>query len=63
MEREAEVQSGDDSIVLYERWLDERDQSILDEIEAYNEEDCLSTYLLRDWLLERKAEAEAACGD
>jgi predicted RecB family nuclease len=62
MEREAELRSGDDSIVLYERWVDERDDSILDGIEAYNREDCLSTYLLREWLLERKAEAEAAWG-
>ena len=28
----------------------------------YNEEDCLSTWMLRDWLLERQAEAQAACG-
>ena len=62
MEREAELRSGDDSIVLYERWVDERDDSILDGIEAYNREDCLSTYLLREWLLERKAEAQAAWG-
>jgi len=62
MEREAELRSGDDSIVLYERWVDERDDSILRGIEEYNREDCLSTYLLREWLLERKAEAEAAWG-
>jgi len=62
MEREAELRSGDDSIVLYERWVDERDDSILDGIEAYNREDCLSTYLLREWLLERKADAEATWG-
>ncbi len=29
---------------------------------AYNEEDCLSTCLLREWLLERRAEAEAQYG-
>jgi uncharacterized protein len=62
MEREAELRSGDDSIVLYERWVEERDDSILRGIEEYNREDCLSTYLLREWLLERKAEAEAAWG-
>jgi predicted RecB family nuclease len=62
MEREAELRSGDDSIVLYERWVDERDDSILDGIEEYNREDCLSTYLLREWLLERKAEAQAEWG-
>ena len=62
MEREAELRSGEDSIVLYERWVGERDDSILDGIEAYNREDCHSTYLLREWLLERKAEAQAAWG-
>ncbi len=62
MERKAELRSGDDSIVLYERWVDERDDAILRGIEAYNREDCLSTYLLREWLLDRKAEAQAAWG-
>src|SRR5439155_13383532 len=59
MEREAALRAGDASIVLYERWREERDPRILDAIAEYNEEDCLSTYLLREWLLERKAEAEA----
>jgi uncharacterized protein len=62
MQREAELRAGDDSILLYERWRDEREPSILAAIEAYNEEDCYSTYLLREWLLERKAEAEADWG-
>ena len=62
MKREAELRSGDDSIVLYERWVAERDDSILDGIQEYNREDCLSTYLLREWLLERKADAQAAWG-
>ncbi len=62
MEREAELRSGDDSIVLYERWVSERDDSVLRAIEEYNREDCLSTYLLRQWLLERKAEAAATWG-
>src|SRR5207247_3354144 len=62
MEREAELRSGDDSIVLYERWVSEGDDSVLRAIEEYNREDCLSTYLLQKWLLERKAEAAAAWG-
>jgi hypothetical protein len=62
MEREAELRSGDDSIVLYERWVSERDDSVLRAIEEYNREDCLSTYLLREWLLDRKAEAAATWG-
>ena len=63
MAREAELRAGDDSIPLYERWRLERDQATLDAIRDYNEEDCLSTYLLREWLLERKAEAAARYGE
>jgi predicted RecB family nuclease len=58
MTREAELQAGDDSILLYERWREEHDPSILDEIHAYNEEDCLATLQLRDWLLGLRADAE-----
>jgi predicted RecB family nuclease len=50
-ERHADLRAGDDSIVLYEDWLERRDPQILDDIAAYNEEDCLSTLQLRDWLL------------
>ena len=56
------VTDGGDSIVAYERWLETGEQRILDAIERYNEEDCLSTLKLRDWLLERRAEAEAQFG-
>jgi predicted RecB family nuclease len=56
-EREATVTDGADSIIEFERWLDEGDDSILEAIERYNEEDCLSTWKLREWLLERRAEA------
>ncbi len=49
--REGEVKSAGDSIVAYERWRDSGDQQILDEIEAYNRIDCVSTQELRDWLV------------
>ena len=52
MTREVELQSGGDSILMYEEWLETRDDALLREIEAYNAEDCESTRLLRDWLLE-----------
>ena len=55
--RSALVKKGDDSIEEYERWRETSDQSILDEIETYNKEDCKSTYLLREWLLARREEA------
>src|ERR671918_94729 len=62
LEREAEIQEGGTSILRFEEWMRTRDEAVLAEIAAYNEEDCLATLLLRDWLLERKAEAIARFG-
>lgn len=62
LERETEVKKGDESIVMFERWLLEREPRLLGDIERYNRDDCRSTHLLRDWLLERRAEAIAAFG-
>ena len=42
---------GSDAVLGYERWRDSEDQAELDAIAAYNEEDCLATLALRDWLL------------
>ncbi len=50
-ERTADLRAGDDSILLYEEYLEKHDPAVLDAIAAYNEEDCLSTLGLRDWLL------------
>ena len=61
-ERKAELRAGDDSILLYEQRRLGPNDAILEAIRDYNEEDCRATYLLRQWLLERKAEAEAAWG-
>jgi len=61
-ERHADLRAGDDSILLYENWLERRDPAILDEIAAYNEEDCVSTLQLRDWLLALQPE-EAPPGE
>jgi uncharacterized protein len=49
--RQADLRAGDDSIVLYEDWLERHDPQILDNIAAYNKEDCIATLQLRDWLL------------
>ncbi len=62
MDVSAELEGGEDAIVLYEQWTAERDPEILERIERYNEEDCRSNLLLRDWLLERREEAEARFG-
>jgi predicted RecB family nuclease len=57
MVRSADVRKGDDSVVRFETWLRERERlDILRDIERYNEEDCDSTWRLREWLLERRAE-------
>ena len=48
--REGPVTDAGFSVVAYERWMEVREQQILDEIEAYNRDDCVSTWKLRDWL-------------
>lgn len=49
--RQGEVKTAGDSIVIYERWRQLGDGKLLQEISAYNEIDCRSTRLCRDWLL------------
>ena len=49
-ERSAAVGSGTEAILRYERWLETADFGCLEEIAAYNEEDCRSTLALLDWL-------------
>jgi uncharacterized protein len=56
--RSAELKRGDDSIVLFEDWLDSRDDSVLEMIRHYNDEDCRSTYHLHQWLLERREQLQ-----
>ena len=57
LDRATEVKKGDDSIVMFEKWLQCGEQRILDDIKAYNRDDCYSTYLLREWLLALRLEA------
>jgi uncharacterized protein len=56
------VADGGDSILQFERWRHTGDSTLLDAIVRYNEEDCLSTMKLRDWLFDCKAEAEGRDG-
>jgi uncharacterized protein len=49
--RDAEVETAGDSIVWYERWRQEGDDTLLQQIADYNERDCVSTRELRDWLV------------
>ncbi|MDP9280022.1 MAG: TM0106 family RecB-like putative nuclease [Gemmatimonadota bacterium] len=55
--RTEDVTAGDDSILVFEQWLDTGDDALLGAIERYNEFDCRATEKLRDWLLERRGEA------
>jgi predicted RecB family nuclease len=49
-QRTGEVKTASASIVEYERWCVTKDNTILDSIEDYNKDDCVSTAYLRDWL-------------
>jgi predicted RecB family nuclease len=61
-ERRGSIADGGTSIVEYERYVQTRDGVILGAIAFYNEEDCQATRILRDWLLDRRAEALARFG-
>ena len=50
-QRAAEVRSGTGAVLAYEEWMRDHDQHRLDEIAAYNDEDCRATLALRDWLV------------
>ncbi len=39
------------SVVVYERWRDTGEDALLEQIHDYNRTDCVSTQLLRDWLV------------
>jgi predicted RecB family nuclease len=54
--RRADVRTGTDAVLAYERYMDTRDGALLDGIAAYNEEDCRATLALRDWLIAHRPE-------
>ncbi len=56
-DRRAEIKEGGASIIAFEQWMQTHDDALLRQIDGYNEEDCIATKLLRDWLLELRAEA------
>lgn len=61
--REGPVTEAGFSVVAFETWLKDGDQTILDGIAAYNRDDCVSTWMLRAWLEDRRAEAVARWPD
>lgn len=50
--RAGEVATAGASVVVYEQWREQGDAALLEQIRDYNETDCRSTQLLRDWLVE-----------
>jgi predicted RecB family nuclease len=56
------IREGGGSIVAYETWLKTREATILDDIAAYNGDDCRSTRLLRDWAMGLRADAATKFG-
>jgi uncharacterized protein len=55
--RAGDVTNAGASIVYYEKWRESRAEDLLRKIRDYNEDDCRSTYLLREWLLSLKPQA------
>jgi predicted RecB family nuclease len=55
--RSTDVRKGDDSIVAFERYLQDREVAIRADIITYNEEDCVSTFGLHRWLRRLRDEA------
>ncbi len=50
--RESEVTRAGASIVYYEKWRQTKDNELLSRIRDYNKDDCISTQLLHQWLLQ-----------
>ena len=48
--RSSPVQSGTQAILHYERWIHGHEPALLDDIAAYNHEDCRATLGLLEWL-------------
>ena len=55
-ERDNAVATATDSIVVYNEWRETGDDDLLKKIADYNKVDCISTHLLRNWLLKLKPE-------
>lgn len=54
--RQGEVKTAGASVVYYEKYVETGSQKYLDDIKAYNLEDCISLVGLRNWLVKLKSE-------
>jgi len=61
-ERRATLREAVGSLRGWQAYLESGNSGELGGIAAYNEDDCFSTRALRDWLMDRRAEAEAQFG-
>jgi predicted RecB family nuclease len=57
--RQAQLTSGTRAVLAYEQWMATSAAARLDEIAAYNQDDCRATLALRDWLVEHRPEGAA----
>lgn len=57
--RKGEVTNAGASIVAYDRWKQTQDTRILQTIQDYNRDDCLSTWQLYAWLWQQKQDLRA----
>ena len=55
-ERKADIVKADDSIVKYDNWIATKNDKYKQDIINYNKEDCISTYELREFLIQKKPE-------
>ena len=53
-ERKADIVKADDSVIKYEHWIATKNEKYKKDIISYNEEDCISTYQLREFLVKNK---------
>jgi uncharacterized protein len=56
-ERKADIVKADDSVIKYEHWIATKNEKYKKDIISYNEEDCISTYQLREFLVKNKPES------
>ncbi|MGH2519046.1 MAG: TM0106 family RecB-like putative nuclease, partial [Chloroflexota bacterium] len=61
--RQTAVKEGGSSIVAYEEWIETGQSTILRDIADYNRDDCISTWRLRNWLEDRRLDAQVSCGE
>ena len=54
--RKADIVKADDSVIKYDNWIATKNEKYKQDIINYNEEDCISTYLLREFLVKNKPE-------